>query len=166
MRWRKSSDSHGIVGLCFIPGALEDPAQSTDFALVAPFGCIALPEKMAGAFIAQGLKRFEIDKWLQPKTPFHANVNYLPTKIGKEETVKAYAMSMIGIFKDLIPLNPLYSEEVKHYLRRFSPNDPCPLTDFAAAITTAKGPDLSEILEITQLEKRMKRVLYLLEARN
>ena len=42
--------------------------------------------------------------------------------------------------KELVPLNPLYNEELKHYLRRFSPEDPSPLTDFAApALTSASA---------------------------
>ena len=41
-------------------------------------------------------------------------------------------------------------------------NDPSPLADFAAAITTAHGPDLQLILDTLQLQKRMERVLVLL----
>jgi ATP-dependent Lon protease len=71
-------------------------------------------------------------------------------------------MALINAIKELLPLNPLYSEELKHYLSRFSPNEPSLLADFAAAITTAKGPDLQAVLETLALPKRMEKVLLLL----
>src|SRR5690606_2445305 len=49
------------------------------------------------------------------------------------------------------------------YLNRFSPNDPSPLTDFAAAITTAEGPALQSVLETLPLQRRMDKTLVLLK---
>jgi ATP-dependent Lon protease len=60
-------------------------------------------------------------------------------------------------------LNPLYSEELKQYLNRFSPDQPSPLTDFAAGITTASGDDLQDILETESILDRMKKVMMLLQ---
>ena len=68
----------------------------------------------------------------------------------------------INAIKELLPLNPLYSEELKNYLNRFSPNDPSPLTDFAAALTTASGHELQEVLDTVPMLKRMEKVLPLL----
>ena len=42
--------------------------------------------------------------------------------------------------RELLPLNPLYSEELKHYLANFSPSQPSLLADFSAALTTALAP--------------------------
>ena len=33
-----------------------------------------------------------------------------------ETEIKAYAMALISAIKELLPINPLYSEELKHYL--------------------------------------------------
>jgi ATP-dependent Lon protease len=71
-------------------------------------------------------------------------------------------MALINAIKELLPLNPLYSEELKNYLNRFSPNDPSPLTDFAAALTTASGHELQEVLDTVPMLKRMEKVLPLL----
>ncbi|MDN5675417.1 MAG: endopeptidase La, partial [Pseudomonas sp.] len=55
-----------------------------------------------------------------------------------------------------------YSEELKNYLNRFSPNDPSPLTDFAAALTSATGNQLQEVLDCVPMLKRMEKVLPML----
>ena len=60
-------------------------------------------------------------------------------------------------------LNPLYNEELKEYLNHFNPNEPSPLTDFAAAITSASAVELQEVLEtFPLLLARMEKALLLL----
>ncbi|MCW8983589.1 MAG: endopeptidase La, partial [Gammaproteobacteria bacterium] len=63
----------------------------------------------------------------------------------------------------LMQLNPLYAEELKYFLNRFSPNDPSPLADFAVGLTSASGDDLQQVLELFSLIPRMKKVLVLLK---
>jgi ATP-dependent Lon protease len=63
---------------------------------------------------------------------------------------------------ELLPLNPLYSEELKQYLANFSPTQPSILADFSAALTTASGEQLQEILDTLPLRSRMEKVLALL----
>ncbi|MGC3500722.1 hypothetical protein ACPTIV_29600, partial [Pseudomonas aeruginosa] len=75
------------------------------------------------------------------------------TPIDPSDEVKAYGMALINAIKEQLPLNPLYSEELKNYLNRFSPNDPSPLTDFAAALTTAPGGELQEELDTVPILK-------------
>ena len=114
-------------------------------------------------FVAQGLQRFRIVKWLSTRPPYRVQVEY--PRIAEEDTeeLRAYAMAIIAAIKELLPLNPLYGEELRHYLNRFSPNDPAPLTDFAASITTAAGEDLQGVLETLPLLQRMEKVLALLK---
>ena len=87
-------------------------------------------------FIAQGVRRFKIGDWLRTSVPFVVRAEY-PTESAdvNDPQLRAYAMSLINGIKELMSKNPLYNEELKNYLNRFSPNDPSPLTDFAAAIT-------------------------------
>ena len=87
---------------------------------------------------------------------------FIDEQLDLAEQTKAHAMALIKAIKELLPLNPLYSEELKDYLSRFSPNDPSPLADFSAAITTAQGTDLQAVLETLPLVERMKKVLILL----
>jgi ATP-dependent Lon protease len=114
-------------------------------------------------FIAQGLERFKSKKFLSDKPPFVAEVAYPTEPEEDEDKVKAYAISIISNIKQLLSLNPLYSEELKQYLNRFSPDQPSPLTDFAAGITTASGDDLQDILETESILDRMKKVMMLLQ---
>jgi ATP-dependent Lon protease len=113
-------------------------------------------------FVAQGLTRVRIRSWLSRRGPYLAEVEYPQAPNDPRDEVKAYGMALINAIKELLPLNPLYSEELKNYLNRFSPNEPSPLTDFAAALTTAAGQELQEVLDTVPMLKRMEKVLPLL----
>lgn len=114
-------------------------------------------------FIAQGLQRFQITDWVKQSAPFSADVTYPMETVTKTKEIKAYAMALIQAIKELIPLNPLYNEELKNFLNHFNLNDPSPLADFAAAITTAPGAELQNILATVPLQERMQSVLLLLQ---
>jgi len=113
-------------------------------------------------FVAQGLARVRIRSWLRRKPPYLVEVDYPKSAQDPRDEVKAYGMALINAIKELLPLNPLYSEELKNYLNRFSPNDPSPLSDFAAALTSAPGDELQEVLDTVPVLKRMEKVLPLL----
>ncbi|QLF92229.1 endopeptidase La [Pseudomonas sp. ABC1] len=113
-------------------------------------------------FVAQGMSRVRIRGWLRRKPPYLAEVEYPQGDEDARDEVKAYGMALINAIKELLPLNPLYSEELKNYLNRFSPNAPSPLTDFAAALTTAPGKELQDVLDCVPILKRMEKVLPLL----
>ena len=114
-------------------------------------------------FIAQGLSRVRITQWLSRKPPYLVEVEYPDAPSDERDEVRAYAMALINSIKELLPLNPLYSEELKHYLNRFSPNQPSPLSDFAAALTSAKGSELQDVLDTIPVLRRMQKVLVLLK---
>ncbi|MCY1342230.1 Lon protease [compost metagenome] len=114
-------------------------------------------------FVAQGLSRVRIRGWLKRhRPPYLVEVDYPQSPLDPRDEVRAYGMALINAIKELLPLNPLYSEELKNYLNRFSPNDPSPLTDFAAALTTAPARELQEVLDTVPVLKRMEKVLPLL----
>ncbi|MBJ9976004.1 endopeptidase La [Pseudomonas sp. S75] len=114
-------------------------------------------------FVAQGLTRVRIRTWLKHhRPPYLVEVEYPRQPTEPNDEVKAYGMALINAIKELLPLNPLYSEELKNYLNRFSPNDPSPLTDFAAALTSATGNQLQEVLDCVPMLRRMEKVLPML----
>lgn len=114
-------------------------------------------------FVAQGLSRVRIRTWLKHhRPPYLVEVEYPQQPADPTDEVKAYGMALINAIKELLPLNPLYSEELKNYLNRFSPNDPSPLTDFAAALTSATGAELQQVLDCVPMLRRMERVLPML----
>lgn len=145
----------------------QDPAQF-DIERMPAIGCAvrlhrAQHDNEHAQILVQGLKRFRIRRWSHRAAPYLVEVDYPDNAVAdRSDEVRAYAMALINTIKELLPLNPLYSEELKQYLTHFSPNEPALLTDFAAAITTANGADLQDVLETLPLLRRMEKVLLLL----
>ncbi len=112
-------------------------------------------------FICEGLCRVQIDSWIDYKKDSLARVRY-PKTIEPERdsqeaiNVKAYAMSLVSSIQELLPLNPLYTEEMRQYLLRFNQNDPAMLADCAAAITTSSAEELQHVLDTLNLLERLK----------
>jgi ATP-dependent Lon protease len=157
---------NGLVGLSFVKGATPGEISTRQFPAI---GCVVRlhkPPMMAdnpGHFLAQGIRRFRIVRWLSDTPPYRVQVEYpRPHEDRNADEIKAYAMAVIKAIKELLPLNPLYSEELKQYLGNFSPNQPSMLADFSAALTTASGEDLQEVLDTVPLQSRMQKVLGLL----
>jgi len=153
-----------LLGLSY---AGDTEGATTDPENFSKIGCVVRLHNVVASngkiqFIAQGLQRFKIKDWINTEPPYAAHVSYPKEESGNTPEIKAYAMALIQAIKELIPLNPLYNEELKNFLNHFNLNDPSPLADFAAAITTAPGPDLQKILATVGLQKRMERVLLLL----
>ncbi|WP_067521141.1 endopeptidase La [Endozoicomonas ascidiicola] len=161
---RVGQSPHKAVGLSFVSRMSEDDIAPDDFPEV---GCVVkihniVSEHDQVQFIALGMQRFRIRQWLRRRPPYLVQVEYLDNTEDNSDEVKAYALALIQAIKELIPLNPLYSEELKNYLNRFSPKDPSPLADFAAAITTAPGQELQEVLDTLPVQRRMEKVLVLI----
>ncbi len=160
------SKSEGkLVGLSF---TTSDGRSLPEIDQIAKIGCVARIHHVAKEggkiqFIAQGIARFEAIEWLNQAPPYSAKARYFKDSQQSSDEIKAYAIAVINSIKELLPLNPLYSEELRNYLNRFSPNEPGPLADFAAAITSADGAELQKVLETVPLLKRMERVLPLIK---
>ncbi|GAB5414232.1 MAG: endopeptidase La [Congregibacter sp.] len=158
----------GVVGLAYVDQ--QRLAGSTPETRHFPeMGCVVRlhrPPKLgenAHQFLAQGIRRFRIVRWLSDKPPYRVQVEY-PRSQGERDSddIKAYTMAVLQAVKELLPLNPLYSEELRHYIANFNPNQPSLLADFSAALTTASGDELQEILDTLPLQSRMQKVLTLL----
>ncbi len=157
---------HHLVGLVLVQGDQSDDAKPEDYYEIGTLVRMHHPMRADGKiqFIAEGITRFRVVEWISGKPPFFARVEYpAAPRQPQNEEVKAYALAIINAIKDLLPLNPLYSEELKFFLNRFSPNEPAQLTDFAASLTTAPKEKLQEVLESLNLRKRMQKVLILIK---
>ena len=159
-----AESAHKLVALNFaVPGEGEipGPEQVRDMGVVARILRVHQSRDKI-QFIAQGLRRVRIREWIRRTPPCVVRVDYPEeTTEAGEGQLRAYAMSLINGIKELMSLNPLYSEELKQYLSHFNPNDPSPLTDFAAAITLAEPEELQGVLETLPLLERMEKVLLL-----
>ena len=155
-----------VGGLLLVETEEEEDATTDDFYPVGSVIRIHHPMRSDGKlqFIAEGIQRFKVTKWLSHEPPYLAQVEYPnEPKSHNGEELKAYALAIINTLKELIPLNPLYSEELRYFLDRFGPNEPSPLTDFSAALTTASKDELQEILETLNIRRRMQKVLILIK---
>ncbi|MEM8562815.1 MAG: endopeptidase La [Pseudomonadota bacterium] len=162
-----AESGHALLGLSYVADAEPGSVEPRQFPEI---GCVVRLHKppaplgdQPGQFLAQGVKRFRIVRWLSDTPPYLVQVEYPRSQGDKNaDEVKAYTMALIKEIKELLPLNPLYSEELKQYLSNFSPNKPSLLSDFSAALTTASGEQLQEILDTLPLVSRMEKVLALL----
>jgi ATP-dependent Lon protease len=158
-------ESHHMVGLVMVDTPEPSDAGPEDFVEIGSVVRMHHPMKDQGMiqFIAEGIERFRIVKWLTKKPPFKAQVEYPAPPEEDIKELKAYGNAIIGMIKDLLPLNPLYGEELKTHLERFSPSDPSPLADFGAILTSASADELLDILRTIPLKRRMEKVLQLLK---
>jgi ATP-dependent Lon protease len=110
------------------------------------------------------LERFRIQE-IVAETPYiSARVSYvIETEMADNDELKAYSLSIITSIKDLLQLNPLFKEELNLFLNRSNIKEPGRLADFAAAMTTAGGKDLQDVLEAFSIRLRIEKVLLLLK---
>ncbi|MEA3465165.1 MAG: endopeptidase La [Thermodesulfobacteriota bacterium] len=110
------------------------------------------------------LERFSIDELHVTDNGLFADVQYLFEKnLTQQQELKAYSMAIISTLKELVQINPLYSEEIKMFLGRSSMDDPGRLADFAANLTSADGQELQLILTTIDVRERIEQVLVLLK---
>lgn len=156
---------HHTLGLIYVGEITHEAPEVEDFPTIGTAVKVHRAESDGDQmqFVSQGLKRFRVVRWLSRKPPYLAEVEYPQEPVNEtDDETRAYAMAIINGIKQLLPINPLYGEELKQYLNRFSPNEPGPLADFAASITSADSEELQAVLETLPVLERMKRVLPLL----
>ncbi|TVS16241.1 MAG: endopeptidase La [Gammaproteobacteria bacterium] len=113
--------------------------------------------------LLEGIQRFSIRGWVHEEMPLLAQVRYHREQQRSDtDEIKAYAVAIINTIKELIPLNPLYGEELKVFLGRSNPNEPSVLADFAASLTSASRDQLQDVLETLPLLPRLEKALALL----
>jgi ATP-dependent Lon protease len=109
------------------------------------------------------IERFKILEFTQEKPYIAARVEYLfETDLSANEDLKAYSLAVVKSIKELVELNPLHKEELNILLARSNISEPGRLADIAAALTTAEGKELQEVLETVSIRARLKKVLTLL----
>lgn len=110
------------------------------------------------------LERFSVEEWTAGKKGLFARVRYrFGAELSVNPELKAYSMAIISALKELVQINPLYSEEIKLFLNRSSMDDPGRLADFAANLSSADGQQLQQILETFDVRRRIDRVLVILK---
>jgi len=156
---------HKLIGIVLARSEYAESAEANELHAVGTVGRVHRVQRMDDKLqvLVECLQRFRTEKLIRDQAPFTATVRYFPESDGDDgKEVKAYAMAIINTIKELLPLNPLYVEELRMFLDRFGPDDPSHLADFAASLTTSDKIQLQGVLESIELLPRMEKVLVLL----
>ncbi len=113
--------------------------------------------------VVAGHSRFRIEQFTATEPFLRAQVHHLPEpEMEQNNELKAYAQSLISLMRELLNLNPLFKEELRLFLSHSNLNEPGRLADFAAALTTADGSELQQILETISIRERIEKAHLLL----
>ena len=165
LKFAKES-SNGLIGLVYAKGKKNKSALVSDFSSMGTACRIHQMNEQDDLLhvVLVGIERFAISEWVNEEKPFSARVEYFPEGVVKDSTeVKAYTTAIINVIKELLPLNPLYGEELKQFLNYFGPSNPSRLADFGASLTTASAKELQDVLETVSLFPRLEKTLVLLQ---
>ncbi len=159
-----TESSHQLLGVVLSDADSAETAGPDSFKQIGTVCRVHRVQRSEGRLqvLVECLQRFRIETVVHAKTPFTARIEYLPEPSSSSKEIKPYAVAIINTIKELLPLNPLYAEELRMFLDRFGPDDPSHLTDFAASLTTSDKFQLQTVLETIELLPRMEKVLELL----
>ena len=157
-------NGNSMIGLVMVENDDEDTVESTTFRKVGTVARIVkkinLPNGGINIFIST-IKRFKIKKFLRPTVPFIVSVNYLEDELSDNATIKALVRVVLSGMKELSESNPLFSEEVR--LNMVNIDQPGKIADFVASILNVDREKQQEILETTNIQKRLERVMVFLK---
>jgi ATP-dependent Lon protease len=147
------------------PDGVEPPNEFSDVGVVAEILQVARPPVPDGPVhvLLSAIDRFRVETIVQQKPHVVAKLGYIiETEMAANQELKAYAVSVIRSIKELVQLNPLHKEELSLLMQQANLSDPGRLADFAAAMTTASGQELQDILETVSIRARLHKTLLLL----
>lgn len=122
-----------------------------------------VPIENGGAQVVLSMEeRFEIERPIKGKY-LKAKAGYFIDAKEVNDELKAYAINIVTVIKELLKLNPLFKEELQVFLGHSDFTEPGRLADFAVALTTASAAELQEILESFEIQTRIDKALILLK---
>ena len=154
-----------LLGLVMVRSKPDEPRREPEAASdfhevgVAIRVVQAAPSPAEGPMqlVVQVLQRFNVVEFVSQAPVFRARVAYWhETGFRTNQELKAYSVSVVECIKELVNLNPLYKEGLSLLIDRMDVHDPGVLADFAAAMTTASGEELQEILAMRSIRKRIE----------
>ena len=154
------------IGLVMVQELDEDDSTTNlqKVGVVAKILKLIHTEEASAHVLVNSLERFTLGEVKEINDIIVADVVYhFGAVMSDNAELKAYSMAIISTLKELVQINPLYSEEIKLFLGRSSMDDPARLTDFAANLTNADGFELQDVLETFKVRSRIDKVLVLLK---
>lgn len=155
------------IGLVLLKDDDVEDIKKNDFYAVGTAAKILkkinLPDGGVNVLI-NSLKRFRIKKVISEKPHILAEVEYLKDKLppkAKRTEIKALTRSVLGQLKMLSENNPLFTEEMK--LTMVNVDEPGKIADFVTSILNVEKEEYQDVLETTDILKRLNKVLFLLQ---
>lgn len=165
MRTVAESDAK-TIGLVLVKNidSKDEPENLHHIGVAGKIVKILSAEEDSIQLLVNCLERFSIETLHETEQGLYAEVEYhFEKNLTNHKELKAYSMAIISTLKELVQINPLYSEEIKMFLGRSSMDDPGRLADFAANLTSADGQELQRVLSTLNVRQRIEQVLVLLK---
>ncbi len=156
---------HGVIGVVYSGRTPVDELSWEDLNRMGTACRVHQAQEVEDKLhvVLVGEQRFRIRDWVSRELPFKVRVRYFPEADHKDAPeLRAYVTAIINTIKELLPLNPLYGEELKLFMQHYQPDDPSRLADFAASLTTARPDELQDVLETIPIQPRLEKALILL----
>ncbi len=114
--------------------------------------------------LIRGLRRFQIQGWVQQEPFLVAEVSYpeLDTT-GDPQEIHAYAVSIASCLKEISQNSPVFPDELKASFANLSLAEPGKLCDLSMLISDATPKELQEIVESLNLMERLQKTLLILK---
>jgi ATP-dependent Lon protease len=159
------AQKHRVIGVVLVDKA--DPNNIFDSRLF-PVGTVMRifkhKESDEGVqILARAVQRFRFTKEIHRRPFLQWKVSYPDDIFPKNpEELKAYVLSIISSAKDLVPLSPLFQEQIKLLLSNINLDEPSLLMDLISGLTTADSRELQNVLQTFDMLERAKKVMNLL----
>jgi ATP-dependent Lon protease len=163
---RSMENQSGAIGLVLVkePDEPDSPSNLHKVGVAGKIVKLIHANDDSAHFLVNIIARFTIEELSETGESYFARVRYhYGAELSGNTELKAYSMAVLATLKELIQINPLYSEEIKLFLNRSNLDDPGRLADFAAGLTSADGQELQKVLECFDVRRRIDLVLVLLK---
>jgi len=92
-----------------------------------------------------------------------AKIEYPQDIPGVEEEVKALCLAIKDAMYEIVSRSPIFTDDAKAVIQRYSWNAPGSLADFAVTLTSAEGVELQDVLNELRVQARLEKALWLLK---
>ena len=149
-----------IIGLIVTKTAekgTDDPASK-----LFQYGTAAMILKMAktednkAQLLVQGLSRFKVNTYTEPRPYLKAKVSYLTDTGDVDTEVQALMSNIIGWFERIVDLSPGLPPEMGSMAKTVQ--EPGVLADMVASIINSSREEKQKVLELIDIKERLKEV--------
>ncbi len=152
-----------LLGVVMVKGTSVDNTHIEDFhahGTVARVGQVSVVNGHI-QFMAEGIRRFRVERFLSSREPFMAQVDYCETPQADLERVLVYGSAITDTIESLLTFKTKHAGELRTFITRFSPHDSESFADFAANILTKDKHELQRVLATEEIIPRLEHVLTL-----